>query len=167
METIQLNEAQVAEAERLGIQTWSKWKSRPGHYGNSLSKHRLGKIGEIGVELWARRTGFSVDPAFRDLDRENEADLVLDAKRVAVKTWSVAWWESMGRCVTPTQLPYLRVDAIIWCYVDGSTVTIAGWSTVEDVARQPIVETGPPHHLVKNHQIPTDEVHPLEALLCR
>jgi hypothetical protein len=91
---------------------------------------------------------------------------MVGARGVEVKTWDEQWWEGMGRCVTPRQVPALRrkADAIIWCSVNGNEVTLHGWSTLDDVEAQPVVLTGPAHHPVANHQVPADRLRPLDDL---
>ena len=74
----------------------------------------------------------------------------------------------MGRCVRPNQVASLerKADGIVWCFVDerAQEVTIAGWSTVAEVAILPIVLTGPEGRLLENHQMPLDAMRPLEEL---
>jgi hypothetical protein len=164
---VTLSEEEVAEANRFGDATWDLFKGRPGYYRNLQASHRKGKLGEIAVEEWATGLGLAVEAVFRDISQTSREDLVIGRIRVEVKTWDEQWWEGMGRCVTPQQLPALRrkADAIIWCSVDGNKVTLHGWSTLDDVEAQPVVLTGPAHHPVANHQVPTDRLRPFAELL--
>jgi hypothetical protein len=163
---VNLTADEVAEANRLGDATWELFKGKPGYYGNRQASHRMGKLGEIAVEKWAMAQGFEVEPVFRDITQVTREDLVIGGIRVEVKTWEAKYWDDMGRCVRPMQLPALRrkTDIVIWCSRDGSEVTLHGWSTIADIVAQPVVMTGPTHKRLDNHQVPVDELRPLEAM---
>ncbi len=164
---VSLTDDEVAEAIRLGDATWAMFRGKPGHYRNLQTSHHKGKMGEIAVEKWATGLGRKVEPVFRDISQTSREDLVISGIRVEVKTWDDRWWEEMGRCVTPRQLPALRrkADVIIWCSVDGNEVTPHGWSTLNDVEARPVTLTGPAHHPVANHQVPADQLRQLDELL--
>jgi hypothetical protein len=164
---VSLTEDEVAEAKRLADATYALFKSRRGYYPNTPGSHLKGKLGEVAVAKWATALGFEVRPLFRDISLTSREDVVIGSVRVEVKTWDHTTWTDMGRCVTPGQLRGLRgkADAIIWCSVDGSDVTLHGWSTVDDVGAQPVTMTGPEHRLIPNHQVPAGLVRPLEDLL--
>lgn len=85
-----------------------------------------------------------------------------------MKTWDIRYWERMGRCVRPNQVAALarKADGIVWCFVNEPTqeVTIAGWSTVAEVARLPILLTGPGGRELENHQMAVDAMRSLEQL---
>lgn len=71
----------------------------------------------------------------------------------------------------PGQVAALRrkAEGIIWCFVDESQqqVCVAGWSTMEEVAALPVVETGPAGRTLANHQMPVGDMHGLDELLSR
>lgn len=138
---ITLKRDALLEAATLAAATIARWKGSPGYYPNTLHSHRMGKLGELACERWLTTEGVSVDPAFRDPDREGEADLLTPGARLEVKTWSERYWATMGRCVRPPQLPTLvdKADRIAWPYADerpvgSADITIAGWSFVADIA---------------------------------
>jgi len=164
---IALTEDEVAEANRLGDATYEVFKGRPGYYRNLRGSHRKGKYGEMAVEKWAKALGLEVEPVFRDISLTSREDLVIGGLRVEVKTWDDKTWEDMGRCVTPGQVGTLgrKADAIVWCSVEGSEVTLHGWSTLDDVEAQPVSLTGPAHYPVANHQVPAERLRPLDRLL--
>jgi hypothetical protein len=164
---VSLTEAEVDEANRLGDATYEVFKGRPGYYRNLQGSHRKGKYGEVAVEKWAKALGLEVESVFRDISQTRREDLVIGGIRVEVKTWDDGTWDDMGRCVTPGQLGTLRrkADAIIWCSVEGSEVTLHGWSTLDDIEVQPVKMTGPSHYPVANHQVPAEQLRPLDRLL--
>jgi hypothetical protein len=164
---VSLDEEEVAEATRLADATYALFRNHPGYYRNLRGSHLRGKLGEMAVAKWATALGFEVKPLFRDITLTSREDVVIGNLRVEVKTWDHATWTDMGRCVTPGQLGSLRrkADAILWCSVDGSDVTLHGWSTLDDVEAQPVTMTGPAHYPVANHQVPAVLLRPLEDLL--
>jgi hypothetical protein len=168
---IVLTPDQVADAVSLAEATYERWKSAPGYYRNTLSSHRKGKLGEVAADLWACDIGLRVEPWYRDPAKERNADLRLNLQRFDVKTWDVTTWESMGRCVRPGQVAALRrkAEGILWCFVDEKhdQVCIAGWSTIDEIAALPVVETGPVGRTVENHQMPVGDMHGLDELLAR
>ena len=162
-----LTEDEVDEANRLGDATYEVFKGRPGYYRNLRGSHRKGKYGEMAVENRAKALGLEVEPFFRDISLTSREDLTIGRLRVEVKTWGDKTWGPMGRCVTPGQVGTLRrkANAIVWCSVEGSKVTLHGWSTLDDVEAQPVSLTGPPHYPVANHQVPVERLRPLDRLL--
>jgi hypothetical protein len=162
----------IAHAEALARVTHEKWRQARGHYPDTFANHRTGRLGELGVELWAsRQRDVDVDPVFRDPDREHEADFRLNSLRVEVKTWWSRNWEALGRCIRPTQLRFVRAkaDAVLWVTLEQAcgevAVSLAGWSTVNDVAIHPVTITGPPHLRLENHQLPVNEMRALDDLV--
>jgi hypothetical protein len=112
MEGVELTAEQVVDAEHLAEATYQKWRAYRGNYPNRLATHRMGKLAEVAVEAWATGLhGPTVEPVFRDLDRDAEADVVIGDCRVEVKSWAAVNWETMGRCVRPNQLRYLEAKA--------------------------------------------------------
>lgn len=168
---ITLTPDQVDDAVALAEDTYERWKNAPGYYRNTLSSHRKGKLGEVAADVWASSNGLRVEPWYRDPVQERNADLRLNLQRFDVKTWDVTTWETMGRCVRPGQVAALRrkAEGIIWCFVDErqDQVCVAGWSTIEEVAALPVVETGPAGRTLANHQMPIDGMHGLDELLAR
>jgi hypothetical protein len=172
MVTIHLTEDQVADARRMAQITYEHWENHPGYYGNSLDKHRKARLSEIAVEAWLRSADLEPDAAYRDPEREREPDLLLGASGIAVKCWDISGWDTWGRCVTPGQLPHIKANAraVIWCVVNEvdprrPVVEIAGWSTPEDIQREPITMTGPSYRKVANHQVAIESLREPEDLL--
>ncbi len=169
--TVLLDQEQIDEASRLAEASHAEWKNAPGHYRNKPNTHRVGKLGEIGVEGWARAEPniTEVDSAFRDGARVREADLILDGVRIEVKTWSLSGWLEWGRCVAPQQVPAIRkkADGVVWCHWDEteSRLAVAGWSTLNEIADRPIIMTGPAGRTIANHQIPVEELRPLGTII--
>lgn len=166
-----LTDDQIAEATALAEATYERWKSAPGYYRNTLSSHRKGKLGEVAVDAWASANGLRVEAWYRDPTQERNADVRLNLQRFDVKTWDVSTWEAMGRCVRPGQVAALRrkAEGIVWCFVDERQrqVCLAGWSTIDEVAALPVVETGPAGRTLANHQMPLGSMHGLDELLVR
>lgn len=79
----------------------------------------------------------------------------------------------MGRCVAVNQMPDIRAkaDAMIWCITPddidlGASVKIAGWNKVAEIVQLLPIWTGPEgRRQVHNHQVPVEQVHPLEELV--
>lgn len=162
---INLSQEQVAEAEALARDTYEQFKDVHGHYPNKPNTHRVGKLAEFAAEQWLRDSGVQPDPAYRDVARWNEPDLIVDGG-IEVKGWtSGRSWDEGGRCVRPQQIDGLRkkVRAVVWCRVteqEGGEVlvTIEGWSTPDDVAQRPITMTGPAWPPLANHQVPVEDL---------
>ena len=57
-----------------------------------------------------------------------------------------------------------KADAVVWCSLDGTVVTVHGWSTPDDILAAPLAATGPRHHPVEAHQVPVEELRPLDGL---
>ena len=173
----------LMDATQMGVESFLRFKGHPGYYENTLNSHIVGKIGELACAQWAENLGIHCDQAFRDLNRKNEADLILNVGdtrivRVEVKTWSSNWWQTFGRCIAVGQMRQIRAkaDIVVWCtstpYSDlvqreMGDVMIAGWNTVAEIAQIVPTWTGPPGRQHHNHQVPTEQVRPLEDLVAR
>ena len=149
-------------AIRVARSSFAKWESQRGYYNNRLDSHFTGKLGELAVEKFLHEKNMSLDSHFRFSDRENLSDIVVKINRykkisrVEVKTWSSHYWQSLGRCVSVEQYPVLKnkSDLVIWCVVDKIDikemadhpklvmVTLAGWSSMDDIIKAPIKSTG-------------------------
>lgn len=168
--TVELTLGDMEEARRLAEATYERFKDVPGFYGNTLAKHLLGKLGEIAVEKWLRSEEFSIDSAFRDIDRGGEADILVGASGVEVKTWRPETWDEMGRCVHPNQMDSIaaKSTAIVWAVVDeqpnSASVTLEGWSPPAEIADTAIRRTGPEHRKVTNHQVEIADLRPMGEL---
>ena len=166
---ITLTDAEVAEAHRLGDEAFDVFRASRSYYNNLGPSYRKRKIGEMAVEKWATSLGVEVDSPFRDVSLTSREDLVIGGVRVEVKTWHGAIWAAKGRSVAPGQLPGLRekADAIVWCSVDGDGTTLHGWSTIDDVESAPLAMTGTAQHPAMTHQVPADDLRPLDDLVGR
>lgn len=169
---ISLSAEQLAAAEALAEETYDRFKDVHGHYPNKPGSHRVGKLAEFAVEQWLRNESFDPDPAYRDIERSSEPDLLIGQEGVAVKGWtSGPSWEEGGRCIRPQQISGITKNkAIVWCYVNEAQgqpvrLTIAGWSTPDEVAAKPITMTGPAYPPLENHQVPVEELRPPEELI--
>jgi hypothetical protein len=164
---VTLTDAEVAEAHRLGDEAYHAFKASHRYHNNLGPSLRKRKLGEIAVERWARTLGVEVEAPFRDIALASREDLVIGGVRVEVKTWHHDAWGAMGRSVTPGNVETIRhkADAIVWCSLEGDTVTVHGWSTLDDVEAVPLTMTGPAHHPVATHQVPLEDLRPLERLI--
>ena len=175
--SVQLTDEMVADARAMAAETHRPFANSPGYYNdNRFARHFRGKLGEVACEQWAISAGIPCEPIFRDNNRMQAADLHfggLNSHRIEVKTWNVKHWQNLGRCVSVKQMPGIRAkaDAVIWCVTPDSiasvtTVEIVGWNTVAEIAQMPRVLTragsGRP---VCNHQVPVEQVRPLEELV--
>jgi len=156
---------ETGAALHLAQRTYERNRDRADFsYANKLETHQVGKLGEVGAEAWLRSHNIGVQPVFRDIDRENECDLLTDRFRIEVKTWSRRFWEPWGRCITPKQLPWItkKADLILWTTADHSdsrgAIRIRGWNTPDEVGTFPPCNTGPDWKPVFNHQVPIDRV---------
>lgn len=164
---VSLTDAEIAEARRLGDETFDVFKAHRRYYSNLGPSYRKRKLGEVAVERWAKTLGVEVEATFRDISLASREDLVVGGVRIEVKTWHHAKWPSMGRSVAPGQVRSLRgkADAIVWCSLEGNDVTLHGWSTLDDVEAAPMTTTGPEHYPAATHQVPVESLRPLEQLL--
>lgn len=168
---IELTAEQAAKARELGEATYERYKTAGGHYRNIKRSHILGKLAEVGVEQWLRAQAFDPDPAYRDLDREADPDLIVGSVGIEVKSWRPATWDEMGRCVTPAQLKTIekKAAAVVWCVVDDERdpplIGLAGWSKPSDVACTEVRPTGPDYRPVLNHQVEIGDIRPLVELV--
>ena len=174
--SILLTDEMVADARAMAEETYRLFANLPGYYDNTPDSHFRGKIGELACAQWAASAGVPCEPIFKDVNRMQEADLHLGdppAQRIEVKTWNVKYWQDLGRCAAVDQMPKMRVkaDVLIWCITpdsiaSGTTVEIAGWNTVAEIAQMPKVLTGlVGGRKVHNHQVPVEQVRPLEELV--
>jgi hypothetical protein len=134
---------------------------------NSYKSHRVGRTGEIGVEVWAQSLGVDVQSFFRDENLEDACDLMLAGWMVEVKSWS-GGWDHYGRCIRPGQLSALKAKAevVLWTTVTlPKVVTLRGYSTVDEIAARPVVTLTHGDRSLTQHQVPEDALHDVEELL--
>ncbi len=164
---VSLTDAEIAEANRLADEAFAAFKATHRYHNNLGPSLRKRKLGEIAVEKWARSLDVEVDAPFRDLALQSREDLLIGGVRVEVKTWHSEAWPAMGRSVTPGNIETIRhkADAIVWCSLHETEVTLHGWSTLEDVEATPLAMTGPPHHPVATHQVPVEDLRRLDQLV--
>jgi hypothetical protein len=183
-----LDNVDIAHAVARAQETYEKWARAPGHYNNTFKSHLTGKLGEFAVEKVVQQWRIRYTPHFKASMDDGLCDIGLlkpntDAMcRVEVKTWSDEHWEALGRCVAIRQVPSLekKADRIIWCIVGNlekplpdavlsrasMTVTIVGWSTLEDVKRAPVRYTGHAWmRKVENHQLDEEALRPIDTFL--
>ena len=131
-----------------------------GYYRNTSNSHLVGKLGELAAESWFHELGHEVKSLFRDPSLEADADLILGALRIEVKTWSDQYCAKWGRCIAIGQLSSLKgkSDLILWCTVEfdeplrTSVVNIRGWNFSADVGSWKQLWTGPTGRPVNNYQ---------------
>jgi hypothetical protein len=164
---VPLTDAEIAEAERLADEAFAAFKATHRYHNNLGPSLRKRKLGEIAVEKWARTLGVDVEAPFREIALQSREDLRIGGVRVEVKTWHSEAWPLMGRSMTPGNIETIRhkADAIVWCSLHASEVTLHGWSTLEDVEATPLAMTGPSHHPVSTHQVPVSDLRALEELV--
>ncbi len=183
MEQIELTYEDLQWAMETAHASFARWENQQGYYNNRLNSHFKGKLGELAVEKFLASKNLKFDSHFRFSDRENLADIVLKIKgykkivRIEVKTWSANYWEELGRCISVDQFLDLRKksDVIIWCITDihdtsidlkHTTITIYGWSTINDIQNAPIALTGLDNmRKVKNYQLPNADLRDTSNLL--
>jgi hypothetical protein len=174
-EVYRLKGADLQLARRLAEATFEQWRRFQGHYNNTVDSHLRGKVGEIAVASLLEAHGCGCERVFEDLSREDECDIVVGGSRwprVDVKTWNARYWAEMGRCVSVSQLPFLRrkADAVVWCIsprslTEGAEVEVRGWSTIEDIEHAPRRVTGPAgRRQVDNHQVEEGTLRPFSSL---
>jgi|GEM_PF-1375629 len=163
-----------------------KWSGQAGYYNNRIDSHFKGKLGELAVEKYFLETGCKLDAHFRFPERENLSDIVIKIKkyteicRLEVKTWDVKYWPELGRCIAVDQYPVLKkkADVIIWCVIDlnhietllnnpeAVSVSLIGWSKIEEVMSAPIKDTGiGAMRKVKNYQLDETSLHAMSAFI--
>ena len=168
----------AVDTARLSL---AKWKGQRGYYNNRLNSHFKGKLGELAVERFLLDQKLKLDSHFRFPDRENLADIVVKIRgykkvlRLEVKTWSRDYWLELGRCISVDQFPVLKkkADVVVWCVVDVDGVVdepvkilLAGWSTMDEIAKAPIKFTGLNHmRKVENYQLDGSDLHEINSLI--
>ena len=164
---VSLTDAEIADARRLGDEAFDAFKAHRRYYNNLGPSYRKRKLGEVAVEKWAKTLGAEVEATFRDVSLAGREDLVVGGVRIEVKTWHQAIWPSKGRSVAPGQISSLRgkADAIVWCSLEGSDVTLHGWSTPDDVEAAPMTATGTEHFPAVAHQLHVEDLRLLDQLL--
>ena len=181
---IELASENVQWAARAAQSSFAKWESRQGYYNNRMGSHFIGKLGELAVEEFLLSQNLKLDSHFRFSDRENLSDIVVKINRykkisrIEVKTWSHAYWQELGRCVSVDQYPVLKnkTDLIVWCLVheidakemlghpQPVKVMLAGWSKIEDVLNAPIKLTGLDNmRKVNNYQLAESDLHDMSS----
>jgi len=180
---IELSIAEVQWAAETARASFERWESQQGYYNNRLNSHFKGKLGELAVEKFLLNQKLKLDSHFRFADREKLADLVIKIKgynkiaRLEVKTWSLNYWQDLGRCIAVDQYPDLKkkADIIIWCLVDAKQVLnspapikvlLAGWSKIDEVLNAPIKLTGKDNmRKVNNYQLNESDLREMSGFL--
>lgn len=158
----------------------ARWRGKPGaHYANQPRTHFIGRLGEIAYWRWL--TGQSVECQAWFLDEWQEARCDIETweprVRIEVKTWTVSFWRDLGRCVAAGQLAGVqrKADIIAWAVVrlpvedwqqaQTADVTLAGWSSVAEVAASAPRPTGRPgKRQILNHQLEISQLRPVNTL---
>ncbi len=190
--SIPISRAMVAGAYHMANEMHNHFGGQDGPYRNEnkLEDHRTGKIGELACAQWAENLGVPCDPAFRDINRTAEADLILDRGplirlHIEVKSWSSIpdSWQRLGRCVPAEQMERVMANSnvVMWCVVtpwqdlitrwhNGLEVcgeaVIKGWNKPAEVAQiMPTLTGWLGQKQVLNHQVPLEQVRPLDQLV--
>ena len=181
---IHIDADMLNDAISMAKETYECFKDRPGYYNNTLNSHIVGKTGELACAQWAANLNIPCDQAFRDVNRKNEADLILNSGdgrklRIEVKTWSSHSWQLLGRCVSVAQMSQVRAkaDIVIWCTVTPlrdlllkkyGVAVIKGWNKPTEVALiKPTLTGWPGQRQVHNHQVPMEQMRLLDQLVAR
>jgi hypothetical protein len=178
---IEISIADVQWAADTARSSFERWESQQGYYNNRLNSHFKGKLGEMAVEKFLLDQKLKLDSHFCFADRENLADLVVKINgykkvlRLEVKTWSLNYWQDLGRCVAVEQYPVIKkkADRIVWCLVDLQNildspipvkVLLAGWSKIEDILNAPIKLTGLDNmRKVNNYQLAESDLREMSS----
>lgn len=178
---IELSIADVQWAADTARASFEKWESQQGYYNNRLNSHFKGKLGEIAVEKFLLNQKLKLDSHFRFADRENLGDIVVKIKgykkivRLEVKTWSLNYWQDLGRCIAVDQYADMKkkADVIVWCLVYENQVLdmpapvkilLAGWSKMEEVLNATIKLTGLNNmRKVNNYQLAESDLHDMNS----
>jgi hypothetical protein len=178
---IELSVADVQWAAETARASFERWESQQGYYNNRLNSHLKGKLGEIAVEKFLLDQKLKLDSHFRFADRENLADLVVKIKgynkivRLEVKTWSLNYWQDLGRCIAVDQYTVIKkkADVIVWCLLDEKQILdasasvkiiLAGWSKIDEVLKAPIKLTGLDNmRKVNNYQLAETDLHDISS----
>jgi len=171
--TVTINSDMFSQAEGLAETTLSRFAGRRGHYPNKRNSHLRGKLGEIGFAAWLQSHDIEFEPAFLDVGRLSECDVIVKGRvehRCEIKTWDETGWDQWGRCVAVAQIGKLKreADLIVWCTTPKQMaaniqMNILGWSTIEDVENAEKRVTGPAHNQIHNYQL--DQIRPLADFL--
>jgi hypothetical protein len=178
---VEVPAADVHWAVEMACASLARWKEQRGYYTNRLNSHFKGKLGELAVERFLLDQSLKLDSHFRFPDREKLADIVVKLRgyakilRLEVKTWSRDYWRELGRCIAVDQFPDLKkkADAVVWCVVGANAamdapakVLLAGWSTMDEIAKAPTQFTGLDNmRKVENHQLAETDLRGMSSLL--
>jgi hypothetical protein len=178
---IELPVVDVKWAVEIARTSFARWENQRGYYNNRLNSHFKGKLGELAVERFLLNQNLKLDSHFRFHDREKLADIVVKLRgykkilRLEIKTWSGDYWRELGRCISVDQFPDLKkkADVVVWCVADVNATTdapakvlLAGWSTMDEIAKAPIRFTGLDNmRKVENHQLAETDLHEMSGLV--
>jgi hypothetical protein len=180
---IELPVVDVKWAVETARTSFARWENQRGYYNNRLNSHFKGKLGELAVERFLLNQNLKLDSHFRFPDREKLADIVVKIRgynkvlRIEVKTWSGNYWRELGRCISVDQFPDLqkKADVVVWCVVDVDGIVdapakakalLAGWSTMDEIAKAPIRFTGLDNmRKVENHQLADSDLREMSGLV--
>lgn len=136
--SLQLNKETLQAATKLAEATFAKYEQTRGYYKNTLSGHRIGRLGEFAVLAYLHQQGIETIPHFLDPLSDRECDISTADNNIEVKTWNEIYWKDLGRCVAVGQYPSMlkKATAIAWATVtepesDSPIVTLRGWCNVE------------------------------------
>lgn len=179
MVRIELSLDKFQEVFQLAEASYGHFRHNPNPpYGrNELEYHRIGKIGEMACEQWAKELKVWNDSPFREPHRSIEPDLILNCGgqkflNVEVKSCQTAAWHWYGRIVQAKQMPNIQAKShiVIWCVVDtGYTAaigTIMGWNTIDDIkGLDPVSIVSTDDRQYPGYQVPVEQVRPIEELV--
>jgi hypothetical protein len=169
-----LSRLQIDDAIALGTASLGRFAGVKGRYNNTFNSHTLGRFGEIAVASLFQMSGYTISPHYRDAASLKLCDVEVlgpvPYPRLEVKTWGLANWLDLGRCIQVGQIAKITesADAIVWCTVPlpylNSANDLSGYSTLDvefvgfslpsDITKAPIRLTGRPNRRqVENYQV--------------
>ena len=142
---------------------WERATNTP-YKTNSLHTQFIGLAGELSVHILMqefqermkeRMVDITIDPAYKDVAREGESDIIVNGVRCEVKTVKWIDWITYGPCVTSQQLSRIeaKADVIIWVVFNEkkSIGGVMGYTLVNTIRAVPPMLTGIPGRMVMNH----------------
>lgn len=147
---IRLTIDEYEKAERLATERRKYWEDRGQAQTNWAPNQETGALGEVGAHKWLVASGLVVDPAYEDLERQAEADLIVPggSGRIDVKTYHLGLGDAFRINAKQVASLSAKADILLWCMEthedsgftadrNSCVVTILGWSRSDELGSTP------------------------------
>ena len=167
--SLQLNKETLQAATKLAEATFARFEQNRGYYRNTLSGHRIGRLGEFAVLAYLHQQGIETIPHFLNEEDRRQCDISTADNNIEVKTWNDIYWKDLGRCVAVGQYPTLlkKATVIAWATVTepespSPIINLKGWCKVELMGTVEPKLTG--SFQINNYQIEENQLNEMGSL---